>query len=72
MRDQAPAVLQNELEFGGKAGRIAAVHHFGLRDNVVPGSKEVTYAARPLLGFSRDDLEALENLLLDHVAAGLR
>jgi phage virion morphogenesis protein len=59
------------LSFKGRSGRIAEVHHFGLRDRV---NKTTThkYAARPLLGFSQSDLDAIEDLLLAHVAEGIR
>ncbi len=61
------------IEFKSRAGQIAAVHHFGLRDKISDKVKKtVRYPARPLLGFSKDDLEAMEALILDHVAAGLR
>jgi phage virion morphogenesis protein len=61
------------LEFSGQGGRVAAVHHFGLRDKVNKGKKPVhSYAARPLLGFSRQDTEALEMLILSHVTEALR
>lgn len=60
------------IEFTGRTGRIAAVHHFGQRDKVTPGGTEVRYTARPLLGFSAADIAAMEDLLLDHIAAGRR
>jgi len=60
------------LGFTGRTGRIAAVHHFGLRDKVSPKGKTHQYAARPLLGFSQADLDALEDLILSHVSTGLR
>lgn len=45
---------QAEVRFTGQVQRIARVHHYGLRDRVSRGGPEVKYAARPLLGVSRD------------------
>lgn len=56
------------VEFVGQAARIANVHHHGLRDRVRPGGPEHAYAERPLLGFSPEDLSALEALVFDHLA----
>ncbi|MDR1229700.1 MAG: phage virion morphogenesis protein [Azoarcus sp.] len=62
-----------KLAFRSHTNRLAVVHHFGLRDKVTPKAKKQTkYAARPLLGFSRADLDAIEMLLLTHVETGLR
>jgi phage virion morphogenesis protein len=62
------------LSFSGRDARIARVHHFGLRDKPWPKSsgKTVKYAARPLLGLSRADLEAIEDVLLAELAAAWR
>ncbi|MDR1463638.1 MAG: phage virion morphogenesis protein [Azoarcus sp.] len=60
------------ITFRGQTGRVAAVHHFGLRDKVLKNlPHEVKYAARPLLGFSPGDMAAMENLLYEHVANGV-
>ncbi len=50
-----------EVGFSSSAdGRIASVHHYGLRDKVTKTSRtEVKYAARRLLGFSQADEEAI-------------
>jgi phage virion morphogenesis protein len=60
------------LEFSGQGGRVAAIHHFGLRDKVNKKGHMHSYPARPLLGFSRQDTDALEMLILSHVAEALR
>ncbi|MDR3087041.1 MAG: phage virion morphogenesis protein [Azoarcus sp.] len=61
------------LSFQSRAGRIAAVHHFGLRDKVTPkGKVTVKYPARPLLGFSHADLATLDELVFAHFEASLR
>ena len=49
---------------------IARVHHLGLRDRVdrsKPHSPEVQYPRRELLGFSDADLQAVEDILLQHL-----
>jgi phage virion morphogenesis protein len=58
------------LRFVGGAGKLAAVHHFGLRDRVSPGVSH-KYAARPLLGFSKGDEAAIEEMLLRHLEDAL-
>jgi|GEM_PF-259721 len=50
--------------------RIAAVHHFGLRDKVSTKRKNsptYTYPKRPLLGFSSKDMDAIKDLIYEHV-----
>ncbi|QNP59487.1 phage virion morphogenesis protein [Paenacidovorax monticola] len=55
--------------FTGRTGRIARVHHFGLRDSVKPGGPEYDYPARPLLGISEDFTQRLQHRLLSYLAA---
>lgn len=62
--DQGAAVVT----FVGRAQRIAAVHHFGLRDRVNKAGMEVQYARRELLGFSDGDVERITDLVLAHLA----
>ncbi|GLR13258.1 virion morphogenesis protein [Chitinimonas prasina] len=50
--------------FGGRVGRIARVHHYGLRDRVRPGGPEHQYTARPLLGVTDEDIESIKALVL--------
>lgn len=57
-----------ELSFAGRAERIAAVHHFGLRDKVRPGGQEVDYAARPLLGVGPKERQTVLDLVYQHLS----
>lgn len=59
------------VEFVGRAQRIAAVHHFGLRDRVVQGGPEYDYPQRELLGLGQTDEEALMSRLLEHVSGAV-
>jgi len=54
--------------FVGQVERIARVHQFGLRDRVQKGGKEAQYAARELLGFTDDDVNAVHDLVISHLA----
>lgn len=56
------------VEFIGSAGRIARVHHEGLRDRVNIRGKEYQYPSRPLLGFNDADLALIERLMVDAIA----
>ncbi len=56
------------VEFLGAAGRIARVHHEGLRDRVNIRGKEYQYPSRPLLGFNDADLAMIERLMVDAIA----
>lgn len=56
------------VSFLGAAGRIARVHHEGLRDRVNRYGKEYTYPKRPLLGFSDSDMALIERLMVDAIA----
>ena len=54
--------------FAGYAGKIAAVHQYGLRDRVNrKGNLEVRYARRELLGFAEGDVDRLADMVLSHV-----
>lgn len=55
------------VEFAGRASKLARIHHFGLKDRVVPDGPETDYPQRELLGFSQADDEAMLSLLLDHM-----
>lgn len=55
------------VEFTGKVQRMARVHQFGLKDRPNRNSRDVLYEARPLLGFSRDDEKAVEQIILSHL-----
>lgn len=54
--------------FVGEVERIARVHQLGLRDRVQKGGKEAQYAARELLGFTDDDVNAVHDLVIAHLA----
>jgi len=52
---------------------VARVHHYGLRDKVDrrdPASPVVRYARRELLGYTQEDLKAIEEILLEHATKG--
>ncbi|HDL7653226.1 TPA: phage virion morphogenesis protein [Yersinia enterocolitica] len=52
------------VEFAGRVERMAAVHHFGLRDRPNMHSKDVQYDERPLLGFSQQDIAIVESIII--------
>lgn len=56
------------VEFAGRVERMAAVHHFGLRDRPNVHSKDVQYDERPLLGFSQQDIAIVESIITDTLA----
>ncbi|WP_449545883.1 phage virion morphogenesis protein [Lelliottia amnigena] len=55
------------VEFTGKVQRIAHVHQYGLKDRPNPHSSDVQYAERQLLGFSREDQQLVESLIIKHL-----
>ncbi|MCK7417475.1 phage virion morphogenesis protein [Enterobacter cloacae] len=55
------------VEFTGKVQRIARVHQLGLKDRPNPHSHDVQYAERQLLGFSREDKQLVETLIIKHL-----
>ncbi|HHH2012128.1 TPA: phage virion morphogenesis protein [Yersinia enterocolitica] len=52
------------VEFVGRVERMAAVHHFGLRDRPNVYSKDVQYDERPLLGISQQDIAIVEEIIV--------
>jgi phage virion morphogenesis protein len=54
--------------FVGEVERIARVHQLGLRDRAQKGGKDAQYAARELLGFTDDDVSAVHDLVIAHLA----
>ena len=50
------------VEFTGKVQRIAQIHQFGLKDRPNPHAQDVQYPERQLLGFSRNDIQLIEDL----------
>jgi phage virion morphogenesis protein len=56
------------VEFTGKVQRIARVHQLGLKDRPNAHAKDVQYAERQLLGFSREDKQLVETLTIKHLS----
>lgn len=56
------------VQFVGRAQRIARVHHFGLRDRVMPGGPMYDYPARELLGITPDMQQKISERIIDHLA----
>ncbi len=56
------------LAFAGPVGRIAAIHHYGLRAKVDKDGPIYDYPARRLIGFGRDDLDRIADRVLEHVS----
>ncbi|MDV7070267.1 phage virion morphogenesis protein [Citrobacter werkmanii] len=52
------------VEFTGKVQRIAQIHQYGLKDRPNPHAQDVQYPERQLLGFSQDDKQLVEVLVL--------
>lgn len=52
------------VEFTGKVQRMANVHQYGLKDKPGRNSKPVQYDARPLIGFSDEDRQAVEEIII--------
>ena len=55
------------VEFNGKVQRIAQIHQYGLKDRPNPHSRDVQYAERQLLGFSQEDKQLVETLIIKHL-----
>ncbi|EGR9412617.1 phage virion morphogenesis protein [Salmonella enterica] len=55
------------VEFTGRVQRMARVHQYGLKDRPNRHSRDVQYAARPLLGFTRDDEQMIEDIIIRHL-----
>ncbi|EJH7012184.1 phage virion morphogenesis protein [Salmonella enterica] len=55
------------VEFTGKVQRMARVHQYGLKDRPNRNSQEVQYEVRPLLGFTHDDEQMIEDVILCHL-----
>ena len=56
------------VEFTGKVQRIARVHQLGLKDKPSPKSAAVEYPQRQLLGFTEDDRQLVESVIIDYLA----
>ena len=56
------------VSFADRVQRIARVHHYGETDAVNhPDPPQYDYPARPLLGISDADLQAITQLLMKHL-----
>lgn len=56
------------VEFTGKVQRMARVHQYGFKDRPNRNSRDVQYEARPLLGFTRDDEQMIEEVVIKHLS----
>ncbi|EPJ7186850.1 phage virion morphogenesis protein [Citrobacter amalonaticus] len=56
------------VEFSGKVQRIARVHQSGLKDKPGRDSPAVQYPERQLLGFSDDDQQLVESIIIRYLA----
>lgn len=56
------------VEFTGKVQRIARVHQSGLKDRPGRDSPAVQYPERQLLGFSDDDQQLVESIIIRYLA----
>ena len=55
------------VEFTGKVQRIARVHQLGLKDKPSPKSATVEYPQRHLLGFTEDNRQFVECVIIDYL-----
>lgn len=53
------------VEFTGKVQRIARVHQLGLKDRPNAHAKDVQYAERQLLGFSKGNEEYIKAIIIN-------
>lgn len=59
---------QASMEFyGGKSPKIASVHQFGLSEENRKDGKKIDYPARPLLGFTGEDVQMIEGIISNHL-----
>jgi len=56
-----------DLGFFGEVARIARVHQYGLHDQVAPGGPDVRYEQRQLLGFTAEDTQMVQDMLMEHL-----
>lgn len=57
-----------EVGFRGRASHIAEIHQEGLSDSPNTSGKKVRYSRRELLGFSEQDIQNINNLLIEHLS----
>ena len=63
----AGSYREEVVEFTGKVQRMARGHQYGLKDRPNRNSRDVQYEARPLLGFTRDDEQMIEDVIIRHL-----
>lgn len=56
------SVSEATVEYSGSAKRIAAIHHFGLRERIK--MYDIRYPTRQLLGITELDIDKIENTLI--------
>ncbi|MEZ2604596.1 phage virion morphogenesis protein [Kluyvera intermedia] len=56
------------VEFAGKVQRMVNVHQYGLKDKPGRNSAPVQYDARPLVGFSDDDRQVVEEIIISKLS----
>ncbi|MDU1651062.1 MAG: phage virion morphogenesis protein [Leclercia adecarboxylata] len=56
------------VEFTGKVQRIVRIHQSGLKDKPGRNSPAVQYPERQLLGFSDDDQQLVESIIIRYLA----
>ncbi|EPD3276200.1 phage virion morphogenesis protein [Cronobacter sakazakii] len=56
------------VEFTGKVQRIARVHQYGLKDRPNVHAHDLQYPKRQLLGFSRDNKQYIEALIISYLS----
>jgi phage virion morphogenesis protein len=56
------------VEFTGKVQRMVNVHQYGLKDKPGRNSAPVQYDARPLVGFSDDDRQVVEEIIISKLS----
>nr|BDD47151.1 virion morphogenesis protein [Saccharospirillaceae bacterium] len=57
------------IAFTGRVGRIARIHHYGLRDNVSRDGAVYHYPERQLLGVSTEDNLMIQDAIIDHLSS---
>ncbi|MCX2442673.1 phage virion morphogenesis protein [Citrobacter freundii] len=54
------------VEFTSKVQRIAQIHQLGLKDQPNPHAQDVQYPERQLLGFSQNDTQLIDRLIIKY------
>lgn len=54
------------VEFTSKVQRIAQIHQLGLKDRPNPHAQDVQYPERQLLGFSQNDTQLIDRLIVKY------